>query len=470
MYEDIKEQFRDVIRASQGIEDPKVDELFSKWEQNKKKFIDRFGGLIFKVPEPVEIALEENEKVSQAIEFADIVTNNFNNIELGDFIQNNANTFFDNRVSKSEDKRIPPGAKLLKVFKFFEKNTVKLKKIQSMASMVIQGGKVRGHLYFSVHPLDYLSSSENGCNWKSCHSLHGEYRAGNLSYMTDKTTFMVYLASEGNTSIPNFGDVEWNSKKWRMLIHASEDDEIIFAGRQYPFKSKEILNLVLEKYNNFFTVKLRANTLQKGENDLWGAVFQDILCEKTYSGWKDDYVDAVCSQTTGDSIDLVTKYIIYNKWLLDLTDIVEQGAGALNYNDILYSSVYQYPYFALKNRAPHSKRKRMRYPIIIGEKASCLECGNHQILDSDTMRCYDCELTFGTEENDRYGHCECCNSRIFLLDSFAVNDDEWVCQQCFDNYCFFCPLCERVFYNEERKYDEDAQTWVCNDCYNAEEE
>ena len=41
----IKEQFREVIRYTQGIPDPKIDYLFSRWEAAKKKFIERFGGL-----------------------------------------------------------------------------------------------------------------------------------------------------------------------------------------------------------------------------------------------------------------------------------------------------------------------------------------------------------------------------------------------------------------------------------------
>ena len=35
MYSDIKEQFRSVIRYSQGINDPQVDSLFARWEASK---------------------------------------------------------------------------------------------------------------------------------------------------------------------------------------------------------------------------------------------------------------------------------------------------------------------------------------------------------------------------------------------------------------------------------------------------
>ena len=73
-----------------------------------------------------------------------------------------------------------------------------------------------------MHPLDYLSLSENTYNWRSCHSLDGEYRAGNLSYMMDKSTVICYLKSNDDVILSNFGpEVKWNSKKWRVLLYFS---------------------------------------------------------------------------------------------------------------------------------------------------------------------------------------------------------------------------------------------------------
>ena len=85
--------------------------------------------------------------------------------------------------------------KLVRAFKFFETDKELLNEIQSVASMIIQEDKIEGTLCLSVHPLDFISSSENTHNWRSCHALDGEYRAGNLSYMLDKTTVMCYLNS-----------------------------------------------------------------------------------------------------------------------------------------------------------------------------------------------------------------------------------------------------------------------------------
>ena len=193
MYEDIKEQFKAVIRYSQGIEEPKIDYIFREWEENKKRFLYLFGGPIYEWPVPVEFSLDDNQKRQRAMEFADIVADSFNNSDLAGFIDDNIDTFFENKVSNDNYHGIPKGMKLLKAFKYFEDNKCSLRNIQDMASQIIQEDKIRGTICFSVHPLDFLSSSENTYNWRSCHSLDGEFRAGNLSYIVDDSTFMVYL-------------------------------------------------------------------------------------------------------------------------------------------------------------------------------------------------------------------------------------------------------------------------------------
>ena len=70
---EIKEQFCEVIRESQGIEEPQVDWLFDEWAKAKEKFIERFGGLIYEWPEPIEFTLDEKEKRYRAASFADKV-------------------------------------------------------------------------------------------------------------------------------------------------------------------------------------------------------------------------------------------------------------------------------------------------------------------------------------------------------------------------------------------------------------
>lgn len=459
MYEDIREQFKSVISFSQNISDPNVDYLFREWEANKAKFIERFGGLIYEWSEPIEFTLDENQKRMRAMEFATTVSDTFNNPNLAEFIDENLDGFFDNKVIKTcGEKGIPTGMKLLKAFKYFEPNKAALRSIQDMASNIIQENKIKGTLCFSVHPLDFLSSSENTYNWRSCHALDGEYRAGNLSYMVDKTTFMVYLKGADNQKLFGFGPVEWNSKKWRMLIHAAENDDIMFAGRQYPFSSKSGIDTVLNIYNN----------LMIAEKPFGYGTYK-------YAGWRADYVD---SYVPYDAIsmdvtyDLATRYLVYDNQLVDIRNIVKEGHNCLNYNDILKSTCYKYPYYAIFDPySYHSLPHLLENPVVVGEEVPCLHCGNELISNPETMRCDDCELEYGTEENDVYSSCDCCGARIYVDDAICVGDDgDLICDACFHAHAFVCDCCGNVYYEADRvfvpnKNNEEDGAWYCRGCY-----
>lgn len=444
----IKDQFREVIRYSQGIPDPQIDYIFREWEVNKKRFIDRFGGLVFEWPEPIEFTLDPVEKKKRAMDFVECVSCTFDNEELAEFLDLNLETFFENKVSNSGGKKIPEGMKLIKAFKYFESNKQALRDMQDIASQMIQENKVKGTLCFSVHPLDFISSSENTYNWRSCHALDGEYRAGNLSYMVDETTFMVYLKGSDDCILPAFpGSVKWNSKKWRMLIHASTNDYLMFAGRQYPFSSKSGIDLVLNIYNNMLS------------NDQWSK----------YRAWCEDYIDSYVPVHAEDGENahlLATKYLVYRDRLVAIDDVVKQGNNALNYNDVLYSTCYKYPYYAILN-GWHNELWLKDSPIVVGGEVPCLHCGNELIFNAETMRCDDCELNYGFEDNDNYGHCDCCGCRIHYDDAYYVGDD-YVCDHCFNNECFVCDNCGEAYYNSEKhcvEVEQDEVEYMCSHCY-----
>lgn len=464
MYEDIKEQFREVIIHSQGIPDPQLDSLFNRWEKAKAKFIKRFGGLIYEWPEQIEFTLDDKEKKSRAMEFATVVHDNFNNPNLADFIDANAEGFFDNKIINTSDSRVPNGMKLIKAFKFFEEDKKKLRAIQDFASNYIQENKIKGTLCFSVHPLDFLSSSENSYNWRSCHALDGEYRSGNLSYMLDETTFMVYLKGADNKRLPAFGGVEWNSKKWRMLIHASTDDELMFAGRQYPFNSKPGIDTVLNIYNNLIISEVRQDPFS----------YHHVK----YGGWRADYVDGyVPFDAAADTppYELDGKYFVFCGKLLEINQVVKESFNTLNYNDVLKSTCYTYPYYAILNPySHHSTDHILSNPIFIGEEVTCLHCGQEVVLNPETMRCDECEITYGFEENDTYGCCSCCGARIYIDDAICVGD-EYICDSCYETQCFVCDYCGEVYFNSEKmyvpgKHEDDDGSWYCKDCFENQQE
>lgn len=444
MLKTIKEQVRRVIQYSQDIPDPQVDELMEKWLRAKSSFIDAFGGkLIWEYPFPYTFTLDETEKDCKIDELINYIEDKYDNPDLKSFIDFNKPTFYDNRVYSNvvhNGKKIPEGMKLLKAFKYFIPGERALDDIQTRASQIIQENKITGTLCFSVHPLDYLSSSENTYNWRSCHALDGEYRAGNLSYMQDSSTIVCYLRGANNVKLPLFPeDIPWNNKKWRVLMHISEDKDIIFSGRQYPFVSSDALN-----------------TVRKCLIPLLG---MDL---SSYCNWTDPLIYEV-PDSHGLQYDVVSPYILLRGKIYDIHDIVMNAGDnmPLHYNDVLCSACYRPHYTAWRN-APWFAGKSFS-KVYIGSDCKCMRCGNRYITDSETFMCDECELEYGTSTNDTYAYCERCGRRMLVEESSEV-DGQDICADCIKNECFVCDYCDEIHLNESRRYIENQDIYVCEEC------
>lgn len=461
--EEIKEQFKKVIAYSQtGIDDPQVDELFEAWDTKKCDFYDMFGEkLIYEVPEKVCFELDEQTKSERLGSFITYMWASGYD-DLGRFLEHQKDGFFKNVVVEEyqlyDDKKtvITKNSKLTKAFKHFIKNEKVLNDLQIKASRLIQENKIEGKLCFSIHPLDYLSISENGHNWRSCHALDGEYRAGNISYMMDSSTIVCYLKSDNDIVLPNFPeDVLWNSKKWRVLLYFSQDWKMIFAGKQYPFSSPVGMNLVLEWLNK--------NAIQKPH-----AIWYDRVDEDSYwLPWSDWTLDQVKK-------DDVTYhfynggYIPVKNKLVKTEDLVKDAKGSQQFNDVLKSSCYKPMYTQLVYASTWNDDvvcyANEDSKFTIGGKTKCLRCGKEEVLfGSSTMMCYDCEWHYGTSESDAFCYCEECDTRIPTEEGYYVGDRIY-CKQCYDEYTVKCDSCGDAILRENAYYDEVNDTYLCKWC------
>ena len=212
-----------VIEYSQNLDEAYIEDLKSKWEVNKKFFLDAVGGPIWESDEVITFPLDYEHLYRTLNDLIDRVGEY--DYYMAHFLSQNREGVPENKVVceyRFEDKLIPVGMKIGKALSRYWVDRVDLEvinDIQVRLSQIVQENKISGKLCLSVHPLDFLSSSENQHNWRSCHALDGEYRAGNLSYMTDSVTVMAYLKSEEDVELPRFpAYVPWNNKKWRCLL------------------------------------------------------------------------------------------------------------------------------------------------------------------------------------------------------------------------------------------------------------
>ena len=442
---EIKKQFYDVICFSQDIPDPQLDTLFEDWLEAKRDIIEAFGGeLIKEVPTPVNFHLDAKTRKTYFNDFVSHVQTVYGNRSLVDFLNANADGFYDNTVQvayEAEDFKIPEGMKIIKAFKFFEKNKQALEDLQNQASQLIQEDLIEGTLCFSVHPLDFLSISVNTYNWRSCHALDGEFRAGNLSYMCDKSTIVCYLRGADNVNIPMFPpEVKWNSKKWRVLFYLSDGWDMIFASKPYPFISKAGLNIALEH------------------------LLPALKLEHAYlSDWHSDYLSTF-QRENGTDVWLKSPYVPVARQLIALDEMVLEPENPLHFNDVLRSSTYKKPYYTVKDGLWWYEGNNK--PIFhIGKDIKCLCCGEKRILDSELMACRTCADTYNLY-GEEVAICDCCGSHVHE-DEFVWVQDQIVCDRCFRNECFMCDCCEEYYFNENKVYDSDEEEYLCIHCYNS---
>ena len=128
---EIQEQFNKVIKYSQNLDEVNSDDLFDRWFEAKRDFIESFGGnLIVELPKKVTFDLTEKEKRKRIEDFLTMVDYNYGNGELAQFIDIQKEGFYQNEVISefyTGDTKIPKGMKLLKAFKFFVKDEKILK-------------------------------------------------------------------------------------------------------------------------------------------------------------------------------------------------------------------------------------------------------------------------------------------------------------------------------------------------------
>lgn len=401
----------------------------------KGKFIKAFGNkLIYECPEEIEITISPQQKHLLFLEFLEAIENykyyfnfDWNNItdeevrNVIEFLENNEEGFYDNCVKwySEEYKCIKKGAKLVRSLKHFIKDKDVLVAIQDAASRYIQMNKIKGYLCLSVHPLDFLSLSDNSANWSSCHSLTSERCAGNLSYMCDYGTVICYIKSSNNDFVFPNTNISWNNKKWRMLLYTNNTNSLIVTGRQYPYEIIDGLNIV-----------------QKHLLEPVGMINETL---NGYSDWQ-----TVSPGTkTWESGSLAECFFDFDDYLFKVKTIVRDAAlptvAPLHYNDVLYSTIAKPHYKYMKGLS-----EDLEYPgqsIKVGRAIKCLHCEEKVIDFADVFLCTSCEMKYGGIETMTFGTCDGCGGRMIWDQSQETEEGEWICPDCVKNSYKRCNRC-----------------------------
>ena len=410
------------------------------WDYNKEKFYHLFGDK-FIIKKYIEWDLSEEDKsyrMKNALAESDAISKFVTNFRynaakhfketdycsivslveasnLSDNVYCGENFFVFEPVS-GKKIQVQKGASTVKIIAKFARAwgmEEEFEKMRCAHSNIIGANKIRGNLCLSIHPLDFMTMSDNDSDWTSCMTWTNEgkgcYKQGTVEMMNSPYAVLAYLESSTPYYLGFDGKPEdkvWNNKKWREIILV--DEEFITPVKDYPFH-----NARLEKFATDWIAELMT--------EAGGTFFPPCEVEP----FKDN-VYRGCKYR----LDFTTDHM---------------------YNDFKYLSNSCYMYLSDRlinpNNAPIKKKSPAQklLSFVPFSKAEVVELGTIVIHYSGLSECVWCGEYIHDEESD-----------------FDVFDSRLLCDECGDFvYCRFCG--EYVSRNDTMEFDGDI---YCPYCYN----
>lgn len=406
------------------------------WDKNKVKLFDMFGGqLILEKEVELEVQKEEMYKnfrqkrgcygdpIYEFLETYIVEINQRLNLfdELGlwnlvHYILKDSITIVNGTISL--DKTISfiyngkkysfqDGMKTMRAIKqvidiFDLKDSAEhYEKFRIAVSQITNQKRTKGTLCISIHPLDYMTMSDNDCDWSSCMSWAecGCYRRGTIEMLNSPMVVVGYLKAHNDMRLLN-SDKQWNNKKWRELFVINEG--MITGIKGYPFHNEELEATVIHWLRDLAFVNLNY------------AYTEDI---HYYTYGREYYIH---EEKTTVSIRYQT-YDMYNDFGCTKDAIhpaVFNIEGMRKYSDGIYFTA--------------------RY----SEYSTCVVCGASDVRGNEShICCTSCGYPVCT--------CDCCGEECDEDAMYEMANGAWVCEYCWDNDTFYCPIADGNYWRDD---------------------
>ena len=425
-----KEYITEYIEKWGGINAPiklkaPLDYILREWNKSKQTLFNIFGEKLM-LEKEIQVEDGDNKKIRE-------INNYLNSTNPGtDFINSvrklftfngtyfedtyatynltQAKQLFTNRVAKEFNYRnkdgkivkVPEGAKVMRVLQKIAKefDLPDFEIFRNHISRITEIRKSKIKFTLSIHPLDYMTMSDNANGWESCMNWTqgpGSYRAGTIEMMNSPMVVVAYITTKpyypANTSI------EWTSKSWRELIIVHPNT--ICSVKSYPY------------YNIAFD-KALVNWLA------------DLVEEKTewrYNRKKPQENLESCSDIKAwqDKEDKDNYFLLH----FETNEM---------YND--FGNTDNYGIFSINPPDNKYRTSTINYSGLM----TCMCCGENGYWSDDTeaVICEDCEPSI---------YCYCCGERVYANNAIEV-DGEWVCEDCY-NDLHRCMCCEDAHFEDD---------------------
>lgn len=394
-----------------------IDEHCFAWGSESGKFVDRFRNKI--------------DELFPYAWFAATADRSMNTNLHGLF---NSRTLAKNTIEQPFEILNPKTAKMFKVVKGMKV----VKAIGAIAemydidgfesfrlahSLALNEKTLSGELYLSIHPLDYITASDNNCGWHSCMNWTdgGEYRRGTVEMMNSKSVLCAYMVPTSDPMFRIYGG-EWTNKKWREFFIFS-NDQLISGIKGYPYWNRDLEVEVI----NWIAELAMQNLGNSGYNEP-----RQLACHSSI-----DYEHTL----TYDDVDINF------------------------FTEAMYNDFYSEHMLTIAKDL-----ESQRIDFVYSGESECMCCGNidEDFEDESSLMCECCCEDYSV-------YCAECGYRIHRDNAYYV-DGSYYCEECYNElpHCMICGEAHHTDYlneilvmtaDEQHIYSEPVK--VCSCCRNV---
>lgn len=315
----------------------------------------------------------------------------FNPSALRDNEQLNETFIIENEKQKIKFQK---GSKVVrsigKLIDFFGIDNKVFTNFVNAHSQILNDKKIEGTICYSIHPLDYMTMSDNEEGWSSCMSWDegGCYCQGSIEMMNSQSVIVAYIKSNTRSYFLN-NSKRWNSKKWRTLVVITP--EAIAPIKGYPYQKADLSKAVIEDLREMIGEKFTYGPIEAVDYHEGSGIYQQDGCG-IFLRYESDYM----------------------------------------YNDF---GCAKFHYMAINPSLDRNSRTIINY----SGRAQCMCCGD--IYPS-------CESSLICDECDNTVYCQCCGDRIDREDAYEHNGD-YYCEYCYCDNVRESPITNRDYWHDE---------------------